>query len=65
MALEDGDVRRKHLESDLHRVGVSEHAIKEAASSFSFALEVASDAGGFERAVAEAMKPIKRTRRPA
>lgn len=52
-------------ESDLRGVGVSEPAIKEAASSFSFALEVASDAGGFERAVAEAMKPTKRMRRPA
>jgi serine/threonine-protein kinase HipA len=52
-------------ESDLRGVGVSEPAIQEAASSFSFALEVASDAGGFERAAAEAMKPAKRMRRPA
>lgn len=51
-------------ESDLRKVGVSEPGIQETASAFSFALEVAGDAGGFEQIVAEAMAPVRRSRRP-
>ena len=52
-------------ETNLREVGVSEPAVQATASAFSFALEVVSDAGGFEQSVAEAMAPVGRRRRPS
>lgn len=51
-------------EADLRKYGVSEPAIQAMAPAFSFAMDLAGDADGFEQAVAEAMAPVGRTRRP-
>ncbi len=52
-------------ESALRKAGVSEKEICATASAFSFAMGIAADTSAFERVVAQALLPRKRTRRPS